>query len=117
MYIGVDVDNRDWNAIYTICKSKYLAKWVGGTYRITRTRKGFHVRLYLPFEITPESAIAIRQYLGDDPWRIDYDIARLKVARDLLDVLYEEKATGKYYEATGKAIIDTYYREVDVDIC
>jgi len=116
MYIGVDIDSKDWNAIYTICKSKYLARFAGGYSRVTETTKGFHVRMYLPFELTPEKTIEVRRYLGDDPWRIDYDIARLRVARDLLDVLYEEKVTGTYY-SDGRVVIDTYYKEVDVNIC
>jgi len=108
--VNLDFDFLDlgkWENFYKFMKAIHELKYLGFSVRVYRTFKGYHVRATHPLETDRE--LPLRIYLGDDPFRIDYDVFRERNnAPVLLDTLYVEKLSVVHNRRTE------YYQEEEI---
>jgi hypothetical protein len=84
--IGIDLDSK--NRLRLLIT--YLNARRYGKVKIFETNKGYHILIERPWN--PEENIILRQILGDDPERLDYDDLkqRLKLI-EFIDTMFEVK--------------------------
>lgn len=96
MRISVDIDNEDGIGNLRPLNIFFTLKGMFPNSKVTmlKTRHGFHIKAVGEeiADIPPENRIDIRESLGDDPLRIEYDRLKLKLGCPfLVDVLFTMK--------------------------
>jgi len=115
---GLDFDFKDldvWENFYRFFKAYFELSQFGKT-TVKETHKGYHI--YCDADISPEAAITLRYYYGDDPIRIMYDEERIKYEPTLVDTLYEEKMAIKVTRTKDKIRFEIleHYKEEEVNV-
>lgn len=72
-------------------KKKLLVKKV----KVSRTGKGYHLRIWLDKDIGPYTTLRIQSILGDDPERQRFNLIRVRKKMNGWNVLFTEKWRGK----------------------
>lgn len=62
---------------------------------VSKTRKGYHLRVWLSKPIGPYTTLKLQSMLGDDPMRQIFNARRVRNKRDGWNVLFNEKWRGK----------------------
>ena len=63
--------------------------------KVSRTGKGYHLRLWLDKEIGPYTTLRIQSILGDDPERQKFNLKRVRRKLNGWNVLFTEKWRGR----------------------
>lgn len=63
--------------------------------KVSRTRKGYHLRIWLNKTIGPYTTLRIQSILGDDPERQKFNLIRVRKKMNGWNVLFTEKWRGK----------------------
>ncbi|WP_174591886.1 hypothetical protein [Methanocella conradii] len=85
--IGVDIDTK--NPLINLMVQVNASNL--GVVHSYETRKGWHYRVKLKREITLKDAFKLRQYLGDDMYRMLIDAMRIRMGLTIYDVLFTAK--------------------------
>lgn len=77
---------------FQIMRAYFYLKYIGAKVFTFSTKKGWHFYAILPKDIDVKDELELRQMLGDDEGRIEFDEARIKLGLlDWVDTLFEEK--------------------------
>jgi hypothetical protein len=85
--IGIDLDSK--NRLRLLMT--YLNASRYGKVKVYETKKGYHIIIERPWNNTNENML-IRQILGDDPERLDYDELKQRLElNEFIDTMFEVK--------------------------
>lgn len=96
--VGIDLDKAegqtDASFVKFVVGARERAMRVGRIIQARYTKRGYHLKIYLPRQVGFWRTIEIRYFVGDDPRRMFYDIARHHSGGRMLDTLFDVKKEG-----------------------